>query len=589
MKPAPCYRVRMRINGFDILDKIGENPIATVWKAHQASLNRDVAIKVFKPAFTNLPGEMDAILNDARAVARLKHPSILPIFEAGVETSTGYLIMDLVAGPTLFRILHSKGAMPWKDAMRMIIPVAEALEHAWTTANLSHRGLKPTNIFLDTDGIIKVSDFGMARLLAPTHLSRALQSRTLTITTNYCSPEQASCGVQTDFHTDMYSLGAILYHLVTGQLPFTPATPIDTLEKHRQEKLPNPCETVSGLHRSVEMVISRLMMKGPDDRYPNWADALTDLRKAAAGTPVMRSTSTTGVSTITPLPPVRLRATEPAAPSGPPPSAGVPAWIRIPAWLGLCVWFGLVGYQSYHDAEMTPPASPNLPTPVPPSSAPIPQPRTPPPPTRASHLPPAGTITDKPAAPSPVTSPSSPPESSAPSANDIVDNIIAGILPPLLRGEFELAAALIDQELQFPQLPEVDRKLTEMGTLLNEAARAMALIEAEFRSKTGQVVTINNRKQQQQVTIRSVKDGVVDATIDDPLPGGGTAVRLVQFKIAQLDPEEQARWLGNADTPGKALVKCALFLRARNFPQARQFAASTGPLAPLLLKQVDAP
>ena len=267
------------IKGLDIIEKIGEGTTATVWKAYQRALDRYVAVKTLKKEWTARKEDVTSFLDNARLIAKLKHPTIISIYDVGESEGIYFFIMEYISGSTLSKIMQSRCPLPPTDVFKIMIPVAEALEHAWHTVNLAHLGIKPSNIFIEKDSGVKIGDFGMSRYLTPTNLLPKIQSKTVTVTTNYCSPEQATCSVTQGFKSDIYSLGALMYHMLTGIMPFAPATPTATLEKHINETLKSPRELVPGISIALEDIMIRMMMKSPEDRYNSWGELITDLKK----------------------------------------------------------------------------------------------------------------------------------------------------------------------------------------------------------------------------------------------------------------------------------------------------------------------
>jgi len=567
----------MRIQGIDIHDKIGEGTTATVWKGHQATLDRPLAVKVLKHEFASNPAEVRAFLEEARAVAKLKHPAIIGIYDVGESDGTCYFVMEFVQGATLFQVIQKKTTIPWTDAFKIAIPAAEALEHAWTTANITHRGLKPGNLFIDRDSGVKLADFGMSRLLDPLNLSPRIQSRNVTATTNYCSPEQAGCAVRLDFRSDMYSLGAVLYHMLTGRMPFAPATPTDTLEKHRSEQLKSPREMVAGIHRSAEDILVRLMMKAPDERYQSWTEAIAEMKKAALGRSIPGTANLAVRSTIAPAPVSKATPRTDRQPALP--ALQVPGWFRASAWLLVIVFLVAFGTHEF--------------------GKPIPKP-TPPPVPRSTAVPQAKAqqhvAAEQPANPvqdaystGPVAAAEKPAAVETPVQSGLdLATFSAGIVDSILKDDFKMAAALVEQELQYSHIPEAEKTLEAMQAFLSSATQKDAIIEASLRSQVGKEISLRNGNKTIRMTLEKVQDGVIEGTIPLVTSSGASARQSTTMQISQLPPDEQARLLGSADTPAKAAIKCVLFMRAQKYDSARQFAASSGPLADAFMERIKA-
>ena len=287
-----------RIDGFEILDKLGSGGMATVWKARQISLDRIVALKVLLPEFSRDPVETKSFVKEARTAAGLKHRGIVQAYDVAQEQHAYYIVMEYVSGLTLQRTLERNGAMAPKKVVSIGFDVATALQHAWDTLGMVHRDIKPDNIMVDGDGTIKVTDLGMVL-----RRSTAGGSHTEMIegTPNYLSPEQAEMSSRIDFKADIYALGATMYHLLTNQLPFRGMSPLDTGKQQIQGHLKNPRELDKNIPIGVANVVQRMMMKDPADRYDSWSECIADLKKAKAGRMVMIPEKLKSRSTVMPI------------------------------------------------------------------------------------------------------------------------------------------------------------------------------------------------------------------------------------------------------------------------------------------------
>jgi len=176
----------MNIEGFDNLEQIGEGGMAVVWKAHQVSLERDVAIKILKAELSADPEEVADFTREAKAAASLKHPNIIQVYDAAEQEGVYYFVMEYIAGQTAEQVLEN-GPLHWKKVAQIGLAIAEALDYAWNKASLIHRDVKPSNIMFDDDGTIKLADLGLAKRLDTDSLAEQIQIRKLEGTPNYMS------------------------------------------------------------------------------------------------------------------------------------------------------------------------------------------------------------------------------------------------------------------------------------------------------------------------------------------------------------------------------------------------------------------
>lgn len=271
----------LRIAGFEILEKVGEGGMATVWKARQLSLDRIVAIKVLSSRLACDPRDLDRFQAEAKAAARLKHPGIVQVYDAGTDGGLYYFVMEFVGGYTLGDWVRRKGRLPEREALAVADCVADALGYAWETQRIIHCDIKPDNIMVDTDGTVKVADLGLARTLAA--ITRVDRPDEVVGTPAYMAPEQVRGDAEQDFRTDIYALGATLYHLLTGHLLFEGQPDQKVLELQISGTVEDPCDQFSGLSNTVCWLMEKLLAKAPDDRYRSWAELRADLQRVQKG------------------------------------------------------------------------------------------------------------------------------------------------------------------------------------------------------------------------------------------------------------------------------------------------------------------
>lgn len=291
----------MKISGYDIIKKLGEGSSAAVWKAHQVSLDRIVAIKILKEHLCRDAEEVQDFISEARSAAQLKHPNLIQVFDVAHKENQHYFVMEHIDGPTIRQLLDKRGAISQKNALKIVRNVAEALKSAWEQANLIHRDIKPENIMIDSDGTTKLADLGLAKRVDPVKAAQRAADGYVAGSPNYMSPEQAAGSAKLDTRTDMYCLGATLYHMVTGRMPFADDSTAEALNKHITDYLPNPRAVNVNVSVSTARLIAKLMMKAPSDRYADWDKALEDIKKASSGKTTTAGSEPSGRSTIGPL------------------------------------------------------------------------------------------------------------------------------------------------------------------------------------------------------------------------------------------------------------------------------------------------
>jgi serine/threonine-protein kinase len=261
---------------YKIEGKLGSGGMALVYKAKDTLLERSVAIKVLREQFVSDEAFVKRFRREAQSAASLSHSNIVSIYDVGRDGDIDYIVMEYIQGKTLKDIVRENGPLQLMDAINIVYQVGEALRHAHAN-NIVHRDIKPQNILVTPDGRAKVADFGIAR---------AVTSATLTHTgdiigsVHYLSPEQARGALVTE-QSDIYSLGIILYELITGQLPYDGDTPISIALKHLQEMPQMPGQLGQG--SELDGVIARAMAKSTEDRYRNAKELLDDLTRVRAG------------------------------------------------------------------------------------------------------------------------------------------------------------------------------------------------------------------------------------------------------------------------------------------------------------------
>lgn len=280
---------------YEITEKIAQGGMSIVYKALDLNLNRYDAVKVLKEEFASNKEILERFKQEANAVAFLSHPNIVNIYNVGSEENIHYIVMEYVRGLTLKEVIRGKGMLSNEMLLNYSYQIARALECAHNN-NIIHRDIKPHNIIVTKDDLVKVTDFGIAK-----HSDSATITNSGKIigSAHYFSPEQAR-GNLTDRRSDIYSLGIVMYEMATGVVPFDAESPITIALKHMQEPLPSPKLLNKKLTDGIEKVIIKATEKNPIDRYQRIEDMMMDLRTLMAGErlPIMSAENNNGNTQI---------------------------------------------------------------------------------------------------------------------------------------------------------------------------------------------------------------------------------------------------------------------------------------------------
>ncbi|MCU6708949.1 Stk1 family PASTA domain-containing Ser/Thr kinase [Paenibacillus sp. J5C_2022] len=262
---------------YEILSRIGGGGMALVYKAHDVLLNRHVAVKVLRQQFVNDDEFIRRFNREAQSAASLSHPNVVSIYDVGQEDDTHYIVMEYVEGHNLNEIIAERAPLQADEAVRIAQQICDALDHAHHN-HIIHRDIKPHNILIGNNGRVKVTDFGIARAVTAstiTHTGSVVGS------VHYFSPEHAK-GINAGEKSDLYSLGIVLYQMLTGKLPFLGESPISVALKHLQETFDEPRAVNPHIPQSVENVILKAMRKNPSERYESAKQMQQDLENCLA-------------------------------------------------------------------------------------------------------------------------------------------------------------------------------------------------------------------------------------------------------------------------------------------------------------------
>lgn len=270
-----------QIPGYKIVGKLGAGAMAVVYKARQLSLNRMVAIKILPKRFTENPEYVERFYKEGQAAGKLNHPNIVQAIDVGEAGGYHYFVMEYVEGKTIADDLSAGKVFEETEALDMIIQVANALGHAHALS-LIHRDVKPKNIMINNSGTIKLADMGLARATTDIEAAQSEQGKAYG-TPYYIAPEQIRGKIDIDGRADIYGLGATLYHMLTGRVPFMAEDSADVMRKHLKEKLIPPDHINTLLSAGVSEVIEIMMAKKKENRYNNIEELLVDLNALREG------------------------------------------------------------------------------------------------------------------------------------------------------------------------------------------------------------------------------------------------------------------------------------------------------------------
>jgi eukaryotic-like serine/threonine-protein kinase len=252
------------IPGYTILGLLGKGGMGAVYRARQVAMDRIVAVKILPADVSEDRNYLDRFVREARASAKLNHPHIIQGIDVGQVGGTAYFVMEYVDGPTLAELIKKRGKIPWREAAKIMLQLADALEHA-SKVGMVHRDIKPDNILLTPRGDAKLVDLGLAKV--DTNERGLTKSGNIVGTPAYIAPEQAAAAPNIDIRADVYSLGATFFHALTGQLVFKTATAASTMAAHLSQSIPWPRKEHPDIPDSLVYVLTRMLAKATTERY----------------------------------------------------------------------------------------------------------------------------------------------------------------------------------------------------------------------------------------------------------------------------------------------------------------------------------
>lgn len=276
-----------KIPGYKVQGKLGAGAMAVVYKAKQLSLDRTVAIKVLPRRFSEKSNYIQRFYKEGKLAAKLNHNNIVQAIDVGEVNGLYYFVMEYVEGKTIYEDLSKGKVFSEAEAIDIIMQVGRALKHAHSI-NMIHRDVKPKNVIISTEGIVKLADMGLARETSDIKAAKSEKGKAFG-TPYYIAPEQIRGEVSIDGRADIYALGATLYHMVTGKVPFDAPTPSEVMRKHLKESIVPPDHINTSLSAGISEVIEVMMAKKKNERYQDCDELLADLESLQKGQPPMRA------------------------------------------------------------------------------------------------------------------------------------------------------------------------------------------------------------------------------------------------------------------------------------------------------------
>lgn len=604
-------------NGFKMIERLDETSRTVVWKAIQISLDRTVIIRVLKPDAAANPSEVDHFLTIARRFARIKSDSLAAVFDIVSKGDLHYVVMEYVEGPTLEQLLAQHGPLPVEQILRIAASLITSLDQMWGTAHIVHRNLKSATIRLDPRGVAKITDFGLAIVAGPGVDATAMDGGHIVGTPCFLSPEQAQGTHMLNTQSDMYALGAVLYHLSTGKVPFEELEVFAILTAHVKQQIPPPHRLNHTIPVTFSWLVHRLMMKNPNSRYADWNDVLLDIRSMLAGTqPTCIRPDEEYRSTIAmdfdendaggseedgadSGPHIRLNRKEK--------SDKIVAYqgkrlfdehaneirrneqiMYLVCWSLLAIWLALVfWFRAFYQAV---PNRPDIPNPLTqlnnavaqftesleelkplPDKVDLGEPQSPPPtPEPSTPLPPVAPepVSAPPTpAPLPVTNPAAAATPALPAGIPVA--LRQGLAQALANADFATARQLAHTSTERFQEKQA------LLALLDQIPTPESLVEEYLKAQVGKQLTFEHNGKQRTVILRGVENGVVQ------VEANGRGAELV---IDKLTDDEKLCWMNRPKDAAQFAAYCVTLMRSSRRDEVDTQAANCPLLTPVLLE-----
>lgn len=268
---------------YELIEKIGEGGMAVVYKGKDRLLNRYVAIKILRPEYTKDEQFIESFRRESQAAAGLSHPNIVGVYDVGQEGNIHFIVMELIDGKTLSEVIKEKGKLEYKEAINITLQVASALSLAHKN-QIIHRDIKPHNILITSTGVAKLADFGIAKAVSAATIAGG--NNKIMGSVHYFSPEQAR-GAYVDERSDIYSLGIVLFEMLTGKVPFDGDNPVSIALMHINDPMPSLTREVPGIPPQLEKIVNKATEKYQSNRYRNVDEMISDLEDIEFVTKVM--------------------------------------------------------------------------------------------------------------------------------------------------------------------------------------------------------------------------------------------------------------------------------------------------------------
>jgi serine/threonine protein kinase len=272
-----------RLDGFVLRKRIGSGGMGDVWLADQESMQRECAVKVLSPDLTVHQEFINRFMQEVKSTGKLQHTNIVTSYYAGESDGIYYLAMECVSGENLDAILDRDRQMDETTVLKVARSAANALEYAWEEQKLIHRDIKPSNIMIDDTKTVKILDFGIAKSLDANNTSHLTQTGAILGTPYYMSPEQASRKIALDCRSDIYSMGAVMYHLLSGEPPFQGDTPVGILAQHLSGTSVPLRRMVPNISPPTAALVEKMMQKDPARRFQNWGEVRKEIDRILQG------------------------------------------------------------------------------------------------------------------------------------------------------------------------------------------------------------------------------------------------------------------------------------------------------------------
>ncbi len=583
------------VAGFEILSVLRETSKTVSVKAVQHSLNRVVVLTFLRPELSTRPGEVARFLAVARARSQLKTDAAPNIYNVVNAAAQPYLVMELVEGTTLGDLIIKQGPMAGGQAVQIALTLADTLHSAWQQGRLVYRNLKPTEICVDARHVPKLLDFHLAAIITPESAAADDPDAGMIVgTPNYLAPEQIRGDWPLDCRTDMYAMGATLYTLVTGHAPFEHDAPETVIRRQMSDQIVHPRDLRPDLPVALCGLITRLMMKQPQDRYASWPEAMEDMQQVLKGralrpfkTPAPGTSTIAAATSIQPPEAPRLRLQRGTisqdTPTTPHPKRHGPSFaIRIVVWTLLAVWLAALLNDRMGNPAQLPISLPHLPVeswfagPRPAS-----RPATPAAPTApaqssepAAPIPPA--TTNQPAPPpepAPVVSmpPATPAVPAAPPPAALPPETTEKLAAAFVRGDLDAACAALDGAAMSAA------RAAALREAIQSIPDPLRLAETTLMQSHDQELTITYMGKERRIIPRRVVNGEISA--DFVSPDGN---RPVTFKTARFAPEELLKLLpAEPETPAAQAAVCLMQLKTGHKDEVAKRSAKCGLLAPV--------